>query len=160
MGIFRRITRIVSSEGAGVGRGVLSFDGAPEQARKTVGDGHEQVRSVGYVNRDGGAHAAYWLFWYPHADEAWLDATLGTWEDGFPRQATFGCRIGAVQGTAGPACSLVQAGSMLLADPPSLMGTLLGPDDAREHPWLPAFWELVDWLIVADPLARKHLHRS
>ena len=135
----------------------LAFDGTPvrDHCRCDVcGEEHEADR--GLVLRDGAAYAAYWASWYPHEDEAWVDAVLGSWtEPDFPDNVTFGCRIGRIEGQSEPACSLV-TGAAIRGDE-ALFGRKLDRDAALAHPWLPAFWELIDWLIENDALLHEHI---
>ncbi len=80
----------------------FSFDGDPDVTQQpcTCCSGM-RTRSIGFVLRDNAPFAAYWLFWYPEHNEAWLDATLGYWDEPtYTHQYTFGCRIGAIDGHA------------------------------------------------------------
>jgi hypothetical protein len=141
-----------------VPRGELAFDGEPELDRRRCADcGADEETSTGFVLRDGSAFAAYWLTWSPHGNEGRLDAVLGTWEEpGYPAQATFGCRIGAVDGQDAPACSLVPAAAR--RSDAAFFGTRLDPEAARRHPWLGDFWALTDWVVLNDPLAHERLY--
>ena len=110
----------------------------------------------GFVTRDGDRYAVFFAAWYPHEGEAWVDVTLGSWQaPEYPDQVTFGCRIGHVPGQAEPACSLTQGGAALGDEP--IFGRRLDRDAALTDPRLSAFWELVDWLIVNDPLLHRHV---
>jgi hypothetical protein len=107
------------------------------------------------VLRDGGAYAVYWAAWYPHEAEAWVDVTLGSWQEpDYPDNVTFGCRIGIVNRE--PACSLVRP--VHTREDSELSGRKLERDEALAHPWLQSFWEVVDWLIVNDPTLHEHVY--
>ena len=136
----------------------FSFDGDPTVKHRECpdcGQRHEGV--TGFVLRDGSAHAVYYADWYPHTEEAYVDVTLGPWiEPEYPDQVTFGCRIGQVDGQEEPAASLVQGGA-LRSDHP-MFGAKLDREDALKHPRRVEFWELVDWLIVNDPILHEHVY--
>jgi hypothetical protein len=136
----------------------FSYDEEPTLTSRTCDCCSTEVQtSTGFVLNQGSALAVYWLDWHPQQNEGWLDATLGTWEEpSYPRQTTFGCRIGAVAGQEAPACSLVPAATQRRDAP--YLGTKLSPDQARRHPWIHAFWALTDWIILNDPLAHEHLY--
>jgi hypothetical protein len=119
--------------------------------RRRCGGEHETA--VGYVYRDGDAHAVYFASCYPHHGEVWIDVILGTWGAGTDDDhVTFGCRFGPVDGQPGPACSLVQAASVR-ADSP-LFGTKLDRAAALAHPWLAQFWDVVDLVLLEAPAVR------
>lgn len=135
----------------------FGFDAEPRAEHRRCPDcGEEHDSDVGFVLRDGVKYAVYWAAWYPHQDEAWLDVVLGSWQEpDFADHVTFGCRIGRVEGQSDPACSLVLGGEIRGDDP--VFGHKLDRDEALTHPWLPAFWELVDWLIPNDRLLHDHV---
>jgi hypothetical protein len=140
----------------------LSFDGEPQ--RRLVRCQHcdeEHDGTTGYVMRDGSAYAIYFLDWYPHDDEAWLDVILGSFfvEDAEDAgRVTFGCRIGEIEGQDGPGCSLVP-GAEVRADLP-VFGTKLSRDEALAHPRQPEFWVVTDWLILNDPLLHERIYHA
>jgi hypothetical protein len=119
--------------------------------------------------------------------EAWLDVVFGSWAahagavDGASADAaaaggrvdvaaagpcmdvaaaggnvTFGCRIGPVAGHAGPAATVVDGG--LARDGDALFGRRLRRWEALAHPLLPRCWELVDFIVAADPQVERHVH--
>jgi hypothetical protein len=135
----------------------LSFDGEPKVDHRRCDDcGGEHESAVGFVLRDGDAYAVYWAAWYPHENEAWIDVILGSWQEpDFPDNVTFGCRIGNVEGQEAPACSLVPAGK--IRSDTAMFGRKLDRQAALNHPWLPAFWEVVDWLMLNDPTLHEHV---
>jgi hypothetical protein len=136
----------------------FGFDGEPRVDRRHCEQcGEEHDSAVGLVLRDGRAYAAYWAAWYPHEREAWVDMTLGTWQEpDYPDNVTFGCRIGVFGGQTEPACSLVKA-AQTRSDSP-IFGRKLDRDEALAHPWLSSFWEVLDWVIVNDATMREHIY--
>jgi hypothetical protein len=86
-----------------------------------------------------------------------MDCILGAWiEDDVSDHVTFGCRVGAVADQVEPAASLVQA-AVPFSDGP-LWGRKLSRDEALAHPWLPEFWEVVDFVLLTDPDVRRHVY--
>ena len=139
---------------------VLSFDGESRQTTRTCpdcGQAHESV--TGFVLRDDSAYAVYYVDWYPHTDEAFVDVILGSW--GGPEyddNVTFGCRLGEIEGHAGPQASLVTGGA-LRGDQP-IMGKKLERDEALSHPMIGEFWDLIDWLILNDSLLHEKVYHA
>jgi hypothetical protein len=135
----------------------FSFDGEPTVEHRRCADcGEEHETDQGFVMRDGVAYSVYWAAWYPHEKEAWVDVILGSWQaPNYPDHVTFGCRIGHDDGQDAPGCSLVRGADVRMDDP--IFGHKLDRDEALAHAWLPAFWELVDWLMVNDPTLHEHL---
>ncbi|HEU4320011.1 MAG TPA: hypothetical protein VFS66_08010 [Acidimicrobiia bacterium] len=137
---------------------MLSFDGDSRQTTRhcpDCGQSHESV--TGFVLKEDSAYAVYYVDWYPHSNEAYVDAILGSWDGpGYDDNVTFGCRLGEVEGYAGPQASLVTGGAQR-GDKP-IMGTKLERDDALRHPLVAEFWELVDWLIVNDSLLHERVY--
>lgn len=129
----------------------FSFDGAPETRPVRCVDCDEEHDSiVGFVLKDGNAHAIYFAEWHERWSEAYLDVILGSFEGpDYEDNVTFGCRVGYVQGQALPACSLVQAA--MTRSEAQIFGARLSRDEALVHPRLAELWEVVDWLIVNDP---------
>lgn len=135
-----------------------SFDGDSTVEHRECPDcgrPHESV--TGFVLKDGTAHAVYYADWYPHSAEAYLDVILGSWEGpDYPDQVTFGCRLGSVEGQDGPAASLVEGGST--RSDHAMFGTKLDRPHALEHPLLPQFWAVVDWLVVNDQTLHDNVY--
>ena len=52
------------------------------------------------------------------------------------------------------AASLVDAASV--APDSALFGDKLSRERARDHPQLAAFWEVIDFVVDADPLVHEH----
>jgi hypothetical protein len=46
-----------------------------------------------------------------------------------------------------------------LSDRP-IIGRKLNRDEALGHPWLNAFWEVMDWLILNDPTLHEHVYHT
>lgn len=103
---------------------------------------------------DGGrTRAVYYASCYHHAagPEVYFDVIIGTWgADDDSDHVTFGCRWGAVEGHAQPMCSLTTGGGVFSDSP--LWGTKLDRAAALQHPLLPEFWEMVDYLLLNEPL--------
>ncbi len=114
-----------------------------------------------WVSHDGAPHAVYFANCYHHAGqphEAWIDVILGTWgNDSVADHVTFGCRVGPAGNSPEPAATLVQA--CLDGSGERIHGTVLSCEQALSHPWLPAFWEIVDFVLANDPTVSAHLYR-
>lgn len=138
----------------------LSFD-PDRQVLTRVCDCCGGVREVvtGLVYRNELPHAVYFASCYPDQRECWIDIIIGTqWEEEGPADhVTFGCRVGAVEGSASPGCSLVQA-AQALEEPSDLLGTCLDRDGALAHPWLNDFWDVVDFVLIEDPTVSEFMH--
>jgi hypothetical protein len=134
---------------------VFSFDGESQRRESQCAScGHPHEGVTGFVLRDDYAYAVYFADWYPHEDEAWRDIVLGSFDEpDYTDQVTFGCRIGHVDGQAGPACSLVQAATQ--RSDAAIFGQRLSRDSALEHPRLGEFWAVTDWLILNDRLLHE-----
>jgi hypothetical protein len=80
---------------------------------------------------------------------------LGTWDEGgFADHVTFGCRVGPVAGSPMPAATLVNGGAVASDSP--IYGRKLTREDGLAHPWLPAFWAIVDTILERDQLVHRH----
>lgn len=136
----------------------LSFDGDPSvQQRQCPDCGSQHETVTGFVLENDSAHAVYYVDWYPHTNEAFVDVVLGPWlEPAYPDQVTFGCRLGPVGGQVGPAASLVTGGRTRPDHP--MLGRKLDRDEALAHPGLPDFWAVVDWLVVNDPTLHENVY--
>lgn len=120
-------------------------------------------RVTGFINGAEGAYAIYYASCYHHQGmhEAYIDVILEShWDQDdlvnrpSPDRVTFGCRVGPIEGHPGIACSLV-TGAAVAPDSP-LYGHKLEPDQAREHPWLAAYWETVDHILAHDETVASH----
>lgn len=112
-----------------------------------------------FIDRDGEAHAICYASLHTHGDvhEAWIDAALGSWNDGEGAdRVTFGCRVGPIAGQTEPAASLV-LGGIPFGDAP-ILGKRLPREEALVHPWLSDYWELVDFVLLMDPDVHIHVY--
>lgn len=121
--------------------------------------GQPMTRVTSFVTQHGDAHAVCFASCYHHEDghEVWLDVVFSpTWGEDPSDRVSFGCRVGPVEGQPEPAASLVAAAA---AWPDSEMfGTRLSRDDALAHPLLRGFWQVVDHVLVHEPVVRDHLY--
>ena len=136
---------------------MFSFDGDSRQTTRMCsecGRPHESV--TGFVLKDDSAYAVYYVDWYPHSNEAYIDVILG-WEDpDYSDNVTFGCRLGEVDGHSGPQASLVTGGAQRGNGP--ILGETLAREAAIRHPRVNEFWDPVDWLIVNDALLHEKIY--
>jgi hypothetical protein len=103
--------------------------------------------------------AVYFARCYHHhgVHEAFIDAVLGTWGSGdFTDHVTFGCRVGPVADSPGPAATLVNGGAV--APDTLIFGRKLSRDEGFEHPRLDEFWTIVDTILELDELVHRHLY--
>ena len=135
----------------------FSFDGDPTTHLRRCGDCEVEHEAVnGFVLRDGSAYAIYFADWYPHQQEAWIDVILGSFgEEHYPDNVTFGCRVGEVVNSNEPAATVVEAATVRPES--AIFGRKLDRGTALAHPRLSDFWEVVDWLIVNDPMLHREL---
>lgn len=138
----------------------LSFDdGRTVQASRCdeCGIDHKLVKQ--FVLEDGKAHAVLFVALHGHrANEAWVDAILGSFDNDYADHSTFGCRVGPVDGQAEPAATLVD-GAIPYSDAP-IFGEKLTRDQALVHPRLSAFWRVVDFVLTHDQDVRSHIYGS
>ncbi|KAB8190238.1 hypothetical protein FH608_035255 [Nonomuraea phyllanthi] len=122
-------------------------------------------RVTGFVNNDDGAYAIYYASCYHHdgIHEAWIDVIIDdAWVPDDPvsrpgaNRVTFGCRVGPVENSPVPACSLV-TGAAVAPDEP-FYGRKLTRDEALAHPWLSDYWETIDHILENDLTVRQHLY--
>lgn len=136
----------------------LSFDeGRTIQASScdACGTDHKIVKQ--FVLDNGNAHAVLFVALHGHgANEAWIDAIFGSFDGEYADHLTFGCRVGPVDGQAEPAATLVEA-AIPYSDAP-IFGEKLSRDQALTHPWLSAFWRVVDFVLVHDQDVHSHVY--
>lgn len=130
----------------------ITFDGEPEVGINTCQACEEtHPTAQGFLNRNGAVFAAYIASWNPHGGESWVDMTIGSFDDpGYDDHVLFSCRIGPIETYENDVCTLVTptwGGEF----PPPILGLSLNRDAALAHPWLPDFWDAVDWLMFNDP---------
>jgi hypothetical protein len=138
----------------------LSFDEPPTiQEKDCAGCGRHYPLIKGFIVRDGVAAAITFTALHTHDEqrEAWIDAILGTFGDDTPDDhLTFGCRVGPVANSDEPAATLVAAAEPYGSS--SIWGQKLTRDDALAHPRLQEFWEIVDYVMVADSVVHHHVY--
>jgi hypothetical protein len=120
-------------------------------------------RTWAQLNRDGVVRAIFYASCYHHTagGEIYFDVIIGTWGTGdVSDHVTFGCRWGALEGHTVPMCSLTAGGGVF--DDGPIWGTKLDRAAALEHPLLPEFWEMVDFLLESDPVVTAFVgsHRA
>lgn len=110
------------------------------------------------VTRDGAPYAVFFASCYDHGGEreSWIDVVFGTWGQGteYDDHLTFGCRFGPVQGSDLSAATAVDAASVAPDSP--LFGRKLSRAEALAHPRVREFWDVVDFVVGADPLVHPH----
>jgi hypothetical protein len=105
------------------------------------------------LDNNGVTRAVFYASCYHHAagGEVFFDGIIGTWGAGdLGDHVTFGCRWGAVEGYDQPMCSLTTGGGVF--DDAPLFGTKLDRPAALKSPLLPEFWDMVDFLLLNDPI--------
>lgn len=110
-------------------------------------------RTRAQLSEGGVARAEFYASCYHHTAgaEVYFDVTIGTWGTGdFSDHVTFGCRWGALEGHNQPMCSLTTGGGVFDEGP--IWGTKLDRPAALAHPLLPEFWDMVDYLLLNDPV--------
>jgi hypothetical protein len=138
----------------------FAFDEAPVVESKDCGRCGTEYRLVkAFVVKDRTAHAVVCSALH-HNDgqrEGWMDAILGAFGGGASADhVTFGCRVGPIEGQVEPAASVVQA-AVPYSDS-SIWGRKLDRTEALSHPWLPDFWEIVDFVLVNDEVVHDHVY--
>jgi hypothetical protein len=137
----------------------LSFDPERSAEQKTCADcARHYILVKGFILQDDDAHAVYFAALHGHGNrEAWIDVILGTFGTGDSSDyVTFGCRVGPVAGQMEPAATLVLGGAPYESS--ELFGRKLSRDEALAHPWLPSFWEVVDFVLVEDREVHRHVY--
>jgi hypothetical protein len=138
----------------------LAFDEPPtvqEQDCPRCGRHYPLIKA--FVTQDAVATAVTFTSLHCHDgdNEAWIDAILGTFgEDRSEDHVTFGCRVGSVMNADEPQATLVAA-----AQPygdSEIWGQKLNRDAALQHARLAQFWEIVDFVLVADPVVHHHVY--
>jgi len=140
---------------------MLEFDGDREVKRSScVTCGDDFVLVTGFLSKNDEAHAAYVAQCHVHdcEPEVQMQVLLGGFnDDSFDDHVTIGCTV-----TAADADNLsVEIGE----DPPgygssAIWGRRLGRAEAVVHPLLPAFREVVDFVLANDREVDAHLKRS
>ncbi|MEU8172476.1 hypothetical protein AB0C14_06350 [Microbispora hainanensis] len=127
--------------------------------------GEQRRQSRGFVHKQRvGKYAVFFATCYHHQGihEAWIDVIFddqwGAEHLEFPcdRRVTFGCRVGPVENSPFPACTLVNAAAVAPDAP--LYGHKLSRDEALSHPRLKEYWEVVDHILEAEEMLREHIY--
>ena len=139
----------------------LIIDEASREVRRFTCSccGIEAERTWANVQRGDATAAVYFASCYHHQGihEAYIDAILGTWGRGdFTDHLTFGCRVGPVTGSPGPAATLVNGGAAAPDSP--IYGRKLNREDGLAHPRLADFWEIADMILERDELVNRHIY--
>jgi hypothetical protein len=138
----------------------LAFDEPPtiqEQDCPRCGRHFPLIKA--FIARDDAATAVTFTALHTHdaENEAWIDAILGTFgEDRYDDHVTFGCRVGPAANSDEPQATLVQAAQPYGSTP--IWGEKLTREQALQHPRLQEFWEVVDFVLVADPVVHHHVY--
>lgn len=86
-----------------------------------------------------------------------MDAVFGTFgELDHSDHETFGCRVGPVQGQVEPAATTVDAAQPY--DDSPFWGRKLTREEALDHPGVGEFWDVVDFILVSEPLVEHHVY--
>ena len=110
-----------------------------------------------FVVRDDVPYAVAKTALHHHdAHEAWMDLAFGSWHEHADDHVTFGCRVGPVVGSPGPAATAVDAAQPYGESP--FWGQKLSRAGALEHPRLDEFWQVVDFLLVTEPAINHHVY--
>ncbi|WP_406041021.1 hypothetical protein OG799_33215 [Micromonospora sp. NBC_00898] len=109
------------------------------------------------MTRDGLPYAVFFAACYNHAGvaESWIDVVFGTWgqDTDYADHLTFGCRFGPGAGSDLPGATAVDAAAV--APDGALCGHKLTRTEALAHPKLSGFWEVIDFVVTADPLLHQ-----
>ena len=105
-----------------------------------------------------GPHAIAFTALHHHVGhETWIDVIFGPFDgDAGEDRVTFGCRVGPVEGSEGPAATAVQAAAPY-ADSPTF-GRKLSRDEALRHSRVTDFWQVVDFLLESEPAINRHVY--
>ncbi|GAA3954268.1 hypothetical protein GCM10023085_40950 [Actinomadura viridis] len=127
--------------------------------------GGQRRQSRGFVHKEEvGKYAIFFATCYHHQNvhEAWIDVIFDEEWGGehlsgpCERRVTFGCRVGPVQNSPLPACTLVNAAAAAPDQP--FFGHKLSREEALSHPLLKENWEVVDHLLEAEPMLHNHIY--
>lgn len=126
-------------------------------------------RTTGFIHRHDRIQAVYHALC--HADdgaEVWIDVIFGTWlkDEGIENyepgthdvndHVTFGCRVGIVgEDGSEQAATLVDGASKLGKS--NFFGRILTREVAATHPALPAFWRIIDHILIYDQVVHSHM---
>ncbi|GLZ32003.1 hypothetical protein Lesp02_41910 [Lentzea sp. NBRC 105346] len=112
------------------------------------------------VERDDRLVGVYYANNYHHrgkGPETYIDVILGTWgKDTVADHVTFGCRVGPVGGSSEPDANYWQP--CLDGSATAMHGHLLSVEEAKKHPWLAEFWNVIELVLAKDPAVNWHLY--
>jgi hypothetical protein len=115
-------------------------------------------RTAAYVD-DGDTRVGWYLascYHHRGVHEAYIDAILGTWgTDNADDHLTFTCRVGPVENSHMPACTLVDAETP--PDQPQ-WGRPLSREEGLAHAWLGDYWDIVDAILDNDLFVNHHVY--
>lgn len=138
----------------------LALDGESTIERSTCGEcGAEFLLVKSFVLNAEGPHAiAFTALHHHQGSEAWMDVVFGSFEADSPHddRITFGCRVGAVEGSREPGATAVDA-AIPYRDSPTF-GHKLSREEALAHARLQDFWETVDFLLTDEPTINHHVY--
>jgi hypothetical protein len=133
---------------------MFSFDGRPEQHSGNCPECDQLwEKSIGFVLFDEAATAVYTAESHHSTEHSYVicEVILDDWTEGSRDRVVFAAQFVAPDNDQpwgwGLISPVVYAGLDL--------GRTLGRDLALQHPLVPAFWQVIDWLTENDPL----LHR-
>jgi len=116
-------------------------------------------RTRAQLSKGGVDRAMFYASCYHHAagGEVYFDIIIGTWGAGDSSDhVTFGCRWGAIEGHDQPMCSLTTGAGVFGDDP--IFGAKLDRNAALASPLLPEFWDMVDFLLLNDPIVVRFIN--
>ncbi|WP_208739467.1 hypothetical protein [Arthrobacter agilis] len=138
----------------------FTLDGSPESTQKTCSMcGATSVVIHHFILKDHNAFAIGETELHQHGGnpEAWINIVFGSFnDDEYEDHVTFGCRVGLFTEDGELASSLIDSNHTSPSTP--VWGLRLTREQALSHDLLPAFWEVVDWLVLEDPQTHQHLY--
>jgi hypothetical protein len=139
---------------------VLAYDSPqPAEERRCDHCGRSYLLIRAFITRDGDAYAIVFAACHVHDGEreAWIDVILGTFSsDDASDHVTFGARVGPVAGQADPAATAVPAAAAYSQS--QFWGIKLSRDEALAHPRIDEFWEIVDYVLLTEPVVHAHVY--
>lgn len=113
-----------------------------------------------FIMKDGWAHAIAKSNLHHHdgEPETWIDVIFGSFSEEASKDSrlTFGCRLGQFGEAGTPAASLVDAAAPYGDSP--VWGHKLSREEALTHELLPELWDLIDWLMLEEPIIHHHMY--
>lgn len=121
--------------------------------QKTCSDcGASFEHVTGFVVDGNNAHSVYFAACHGHPKhEAQIDVVLGTWAgDEAEDHVTFSSILRR-DGAMAVSATVAIDGNL------EFLGRRLSRDEALAHPWVAAFWQVVDLLATEDPTIKEHV---